>query len=81
MPIYAIYNFDDIRFVRYIMLEGRLIKLTKDFFASLSYWTEEIRIHKFANKGLEYIAGVIMYCWLALKKLDFMELTLQKIIN
>ena len=63
MPTYEICNFDDIRFVSYIMLEERLIKLTKDFFMSLSYWTNEIRIHKFANKGLVYIAGVIMYCY------------------
>ena len=62
MPIYEICNFDDIRYVSYIMLEERLIKLTKDFFALLSYWTDEIRKHKFANKGLEYIAVVIMYC-------------------
>ena len=59
MTIYKICNFDDIRYASYIMLEERLIKLTKDFFASLSYWTEEIRIHKSTNKGLEYIAGVI----------------------
>ena len=63
MPIYEIFNFDDIRYVSYIMLEESLIKLTKDFFASLSYWTEEIRIHKFTNKGLEYIEGVTLYCY------------------
>ena len=65
MSIYEICNFYDIRFVSYIMLEERLIKLTKEFFVSLSYWTEEIRIKVFKN-------------WLALKKLDFMVLTLQK---
>ena len=62
MPTYEICNFD-IRYVSYIMLEERLIKLTNDFFVSLSYWTDEIRIHKFASEGLEYIAGVIMYCY------------------
>ena len=67
MSIYEICNFDDIRFVSYIMLEERLIKLTKDFFASLRYWTEEIRIKVHKN-------------WLTLKKFDFMVLTLQKII-
>ena len=63
MLIYELCNFDDIRHVSYIMLEERLIKLTKDFFVSLSYWTDVIRKHKFANIGLGYIAGVIMYCY------------------
>ena len=38
MPTYEICNFDDIRYVSYIMLEERLIKLTKDFFMSLSFF-------------------------------------------
>ena len=61
MPIYEIRNFDDLRFVSYIMREEKLEELTKDLLFSLSFWADEIREHKFANKGLEYIAGIMIY--------------------
>ena len=60
MPIFKIFNFDDIRFVSYYMREERLKELTKDYLDSLAYWAEEIEIHKFGNKGLEYLAGLVM---------------------
>ena len=60
MPIFQIFNFDDIRFVTYYMREERLKELTKDYIESLTYWEEEIRIHKFALNGLEHVAGIIM---------------------
>ena len=63
MPVYEIRNFDDLRFVSYIMREEKLKELTKDLLDSLSYWADEIHEHKFENKGLEYIAGIMMYCY------------------
>ena len=36
MPVYEIRNFDDLRFVSYIMREEKLKELTKDLLDSLS---------------------------------------------